>query len=155
VLDNDNGFAVECSHRPFEGDLRTAEPLSVELVQRMFAGIFGIDPSSREVDQGSIDVQPDIWPLYAVVDGLHYRHWSTITVKRNQTPWTCDRDAAKQWVNQSLAFLRESGTSACIPHRAFNVVRTIPGGSDSEEHCYHWDGGTLRRVPVKTCRASW
>lgn len=92
---------------------------------------------------------------YAIVGTAHYRHFAQVRLLRDSRPWRPQRDAAREWIEQGIHVARRLGVSLCIHHEAFGRTRNIPGGSDSDEHCYHWDGSALACVKFKACRERW
>ncbi len=140
------------------GSIATVEPVDGRAVAAAFA-------EACQADERHVGLET--WELarresgasddgtYAVVGSAHYRHLTVVRLIENPRPWRPQSEAARIWVGQAVQAARRLGVPLCIHHEAFFVVSNIPGGSDSAQHCYEWNGETLARVDFKTARPRW
>jgi hypothetical protein len=158
MLDDHERFVVAKTYNPPEGSFFIAQPLDEERALSALSKVLGLGRTKIDIntdDLFPVSITEPYNQLYPIIEGEHYNQQVTIGIIREQHEWIPERHSAIRWINHMLIFARLMNQTICIKHRFFTEIKSIPGGSDSEEYCYYWDGKTIQEIIYKTCREKW
>lgn len=158
LLDDQNGFVVTAPCRAPEGSFWASRPIDTAEARKAVAVVLEESPDTLDIQVDPLSREDSASPYerhYPIIGGEHYRFLFTVRVSRTRRRWMPNACAAQEWVEHMVRAANALKIPVCIFHNSFSVAKTIPGGSDAEEHCYYWDGQNARRVVYKPRRPSW
>jgi hypothetical protein len=80
-------------------------------------------------------------------------HYGIVPLGKNE--WLSKDDKSELFVALMTEFHLQTGYSLCLFPRNYSEIKTIEGGSDSEEYCLILSENKMEKVVYKQRRVSW
>jgi hypothetical protein len=153
--DDDSLCIVDYYNHPF-GDFRTREELTgfeLDALKQTMAKTYPNISINYALDgpviNGSFNEARHRFNQLAMFE----HHYGIVPLGKNE--WLSKDDKSELFVALMTEFHLQTGYSLCLFPRNYSEIKTIEGGSDSEEYCLILSENKMEKVVYKQRRVSW